>query len=298
MQGSGAADGINFLRIETSVAKNFFARTKVIVPMESNDQFEPNCRYRITAAVRRNDSNFTPVLGLDEVGSAGAGNVASQYFSPEVAGVWGPPTGLVNSWYDLSFEHTTAPEGIYTKSWYFTLYGFSDSTNLPAGSLLDFDNVRLELLERKRDAILIVGNGASIQYFSNTDCKIQFVTAIGGTKIISVTRNSGAPSNIGSALVPGKYWTIQLLPGSLGTFTAHPIFSYTDLELSTAGMSEANLKLIRRPASGDAWTEVTATINTTANTIQPAATVTSFSEWAIATSGFPVATTVEQWKHY
>ena len=294
-QGGGAADGTSFLRITTVSAKPVFTYCKAISPL-NNTALEPNCNYRFTVAVRRNAADLLPVVSLDESGGASLGNLSAlEYFSPGVAEVVAQSTDPLNTWYDLTFDYTTGVAGIYSKSWWIKLTALADAfPNLPSGSTADFDNVRLVLLSRNSNATLTVGTGASVQDFSNTDCRIQF-TSNTASGTIAVAKNTGTPDNLGTAIVPGKYWTITSSLG--GTFAAKPVFSYTDLELSGAGMSEADLHLLRRPVAGGTWSEVPATLNTSLNMIQPTTSVSSFSQWAIASSGFG-ATAAEDWLLY
>lgn len=293
----GAADGVAFVR-STITTSNTIGGTDFWSPTDLfNDVPQPNTRYRLTVAFRRSHPDLRANIVYNESGGAGFGNSAIGYFFSGVFTGGGTTSDPVNTWYDVQFEFTTDPAGIYNKGWGLQLGAgyFLPPPGMPIGETIDIDNVRIEVLEELADATLTIGSGNLLYDFTNTDVQIRFLSNA-TTGDVTVEKASGAPSNIGTANTPGKYWTItSLLPGA---FSAEPIFSYTDTELSNNGMNEGELNLIRRTNDGDGWVLVPSTLDTVGNTIRPSSPVSSFSQWAIASNGFPLDTTVPDWTAY
>jgi len=290
---SGAVDaghGSAYVRINAP-ATSSYNLFKGWTPSSSNYRLLPNCRYRLTYMWRTSHTALTRNIAYVEAGSIVSGNSALEYFladdgfislSEETSGVW------VTS----SFELSTPPNEAWNKSfgYVFSAGTFAFLTSIPA-STFDYDNMQLELLQQYTTATChIAASSVSTYDYSNTDCKIRFLTN-DQTADHQVEKKSGLPPSIGSTPALSKYWIIDSFPG---TFTATVIFSYSDMELTAAGLSESSLRLLRKEGAG-LWTEVSSTVNASENTIQTASPVSSFSSWAIAG---PAVSSVDDWLLY
>jgi len=294
----GAADGSRFVRVEllSSVGTFNFFTDYVRIDTDTQTLLNGNTRYVVTASFRRSNSDFVPVFSIDEVGGIQySSNTAFEYFIIGRYQEEGSTSAPLNSWYEETFEFTTEPHGTIEAEYIFILTGRS-FFNAGGGDTLDIDNVRFTTVEPLLDATITIDDSPGLYDFTNTDCRIDFLS--NDTEgDVTVSKIEGTPSNIGTASVPGKYWDID--SEISGNFSAVPIFFYTDAELSTAGINENEINLIKRTVDGNDWLVVPATVDTTENTVQPIDPVSSFSQWAIASNGFPEGfASADNWNLY
>jgi len=175
---------------------------------------------------------------------------------------------------------------------YYILSGYS-FYGAQAGDIVDYDNVSLELLERFLSSQVSLTTVTPLTYvYSNTDVEIEFLSN-GTAQSHSVEKIESPAPGFDSTPTLGKHWDIGSLTGS---FSATITFSYTDAELTQAGLDEGNLHLLRRDEWSGLWMEVPSTTDPVANTIRNSSPVSSFSLWAIG-AGVPT-TEVHCWDQY
>jgi len=173
----------------------------------------------------------------------------------------------------------------------FILSGYSFGAR--AGDIVDYDNVSLELLERFLSSQVSLTTVTPLTYvYSNTDVEIEFLSNTTAQSHSVEKIESPAPGFNGTPTL-GKHWDIGSLTGS---FSATITFSYTDAELTQAGLDEGNLHLLRRDEWSGLWMEVPSTTDPVANTIRNSSPVSAFSLWAIG-AGVPT-TEVNCWEQY
>ena len=124
---------------------------------------------------------------------------------------------------------------------------------------------------------IAVSTGASSQSYCTTDVTID-ISANDAAGKIAVYRMEAPAPNIGTPTLQ-RYWAIMGLESS--TFSADIVFSYTDGDLTAAGLDKGNLILRKSTDGGHRYQAVRAATDSVGNTIETANEQTSFSIWTI-----------------
>lgn len=274
-----AADGSAYVRTSTPPTVSPL-HLKGWQPAVSNYDMLPNCRYRLTYTWRTGHKCLVRDIVFIEYGGIISGNSAFEYV--HIHSNPRPLESTSGEWVTTSYEFETSPEEAWSKSFYFIFAATAQaSTVYPvSASSMDYDNIQLELLEHYTTATCHISTFHLSTYdYTNTDCKIRFLTNDQEADH-TVEKKNGAPPDIGSTPALEKYWIIDPFPGN---FTATVYFSYTDDELSAAGLSESFLRLVRKEEG--IWTEEPCVINESENVIQTESPISSFSTWAVVGPG-------------
>lgn len=115
---------------------------------------------------------------------------------------------------------------------------------------------------------------------SNTACTLDFATNIEGGEVRVNYYTIDPPRYRGKALK--KHWEVLGLYDQ--GFSVHLSFGYTPNELSAAGVTEEELRLLKSDDEGLSWTEVPCDVLSDVNRVKTRHPQTSLSLWAIAGS--------------
>lgn len=283
---SDAADGNSYARITST------SNGDQVAWEPSSYTLLPGCTYNMTFKYRTSNANVIPVFGQGYGGTAVSGNTASQWFYLDHT-AYPPNPGspiATNTWLTQSNTFTTTPNDYYTY-WQGPYFG-ATAWNNAGTAYVDYDDIRLTLLVKPNPVShLITSNTVnSIYDYSNTGCRIKWNSMAQDTSS-TVLLNAGVAPGLEARLSLGRWWTIT---STGGTFSAQPIFPYTDAELSANGLTVSTLKLVKQVGNGP-WIDIPRTINTTAKTITATTAQTSFSNWSLAG---PAPAAADEWQLY
>lgn len=285
MGASDAADGSAYARITiTSGGSGYQVAWE---PTTANYDLAPNARYTLTYKWRSSDPYITPNVGQPYAESAVYGNTGyeSFYIGDNIA----MPGNAANVWYTETVNITT-PICDRMSRWtgvFFGAFAFFG----PTGTL-DFDDIRLQLITpipTKVDHQITSATLGTYEY-SNLKCRIKW-NSVNQDSTSTVELMTGTPPGLGSRVTLGRWWVISPYPG---TFSAQPIFSYTDAELTAAGLTWSQLKVLKQDGAGP-WAEVSKTVDTTRKTVTVSTAQSSFSNWVLAG---PAPAGVDDWKSF
>lgn len=132
--------------------------------------------------------------------------------------------------------------------------------------------------------------GPSSQSFCTTDAALD-ISSNDTAGEITVYRMEAPAPNVPEPAFQ-RYWAISGLESS--TFSADLLFSYTDGDLTSAGLDEGNLILRKSADGGHSYQAIYAATDSAGNTIETTYEQSSFSIWAISEFvcgdfGYPVA---------
>jgi hypothetical protein len=254
-------------------------------PLPTNYDLLPNAQYRLTFKWRCSNTNFVLNYGRPYYQGAVFGNTAIESFAPGTNPLMAT---AANQWQTETRDINTPSHDTYYR-WTGIQFGGYAYPLTPVGTV-DVDDIRLELRSPIPTSVThnITPAGLGTYEYSNLKCRIKWnsVSEAGDSTVQMFT---GAPPDIGGRAHLSRWWTISPFPG---TFSAQPIFMYTDEELTAAGLQGIwEIRVLKQEGSGP-WQEVSRTYDTTRKIITVNTPQTSFSNWTIAG---PVPAGIEDW---
>ena len=124
--------------------------------------------------------------------------------------------------------------------------------------------------------------------FGNPNVLLNFASiTAGGARAVTVTLAKTKPAAFTNAIAR----TYTLATSDISAYDATVQLRYTDAEVTTAGETEANMRLWRYDSGAGRYVLRGGTLDL-ANNFLSLSNVTAFSDWAIASSGAPTAVTL------